>query len=221
MNRFVLIGVVSIVSMLCIPSVGHTQMTKRLVAFQNVRETALPEFAFVSDTSEAVRVLTRALTITLNHADVATEMLSHAEEFVGVKYKYGGISPKRGFDCSGFVQYVFAKTGIQLPRTAYEMARPGERLERDIAKLLPGDLLFFAAPGSHRRIDHVAIYAGNYHVIHATKHRGVKFDSIGGVRGGWLAQHFVGARLLAPRQPELPAQPVQRVFSSMAGLPID
>jgi cell wall-associated NlpC family hydrolase len=184
-----------------LPAVGHTQMTKRFVAFHNVPDTVVPAFAFVQDTSEAVRELTRALTITLNHVDETTAMLSHAEEFVGVHYKYGGVSPKRGFDCSGFVQYVFAKTGIQLPRTAYEMARPAARLENDIAKLLPGDLLFFATPGNHRRIDHVAIYAGNYRVIHATKHRGVKFDSIGGIKGGWLAQHFVGARMLVPRQP--------------------
>ncbi len=217
MKKFVLIGVVSIVCTLCLPSVGHTQMTKRLVAFQNAPDTVVPAFGFVTDTSEAARVLTRALTLTLNHVDATTAMLSNAEEFVGVKYRYGGISPKRGFDCSGFVQFVFAKTGIQLPRTAFEMARRGERLESDIAKLLPGDLLFFAAPGSHRKIDHVAIYAGNNRVIHATKHRGVKFDSIGGTKGHWLEEHFVGARLLAPRQPA----PAHTATVTVPEIPID
>jgi cell wall-associated NlpC family hydrolase len=206
MNRFVLIGVVSIVSVLLIPSVGHTQMTKRLVAFQNVPDTVVPAFAFVVDTSEAVRVLTRALTTTLTHADAATTTLWNAEMFVGVRYRYGGISPKRGFDCSGFVQYVFAKTGIQLPRTAHEMAGSTAKLESDIAKLLPGDLLFFAAPGDRRKIDHVAIYAGNYRVIHATKHRGVKIDSIGSTKGRWLARYFVGARLVTPRPSAQAAQ---------------
>jgi cell wall-associated NlpC family hydrolase len=199
-NRFVLIGFVMIVcTLFVVPSNGYAQMTKRILAFESVRDTVMPEFTFVADTSEAARILTRALSATLTRTDAAMSMLSQAGMFLGVRYRYGGISPKRGFDCSGFVQYVFAKTGIQLPRTAHEMAGSREKLESDIAKLLPGDLLFFADPRNRRRIDHVAIYAGNFRVIHATKHRGVKFDSIGSTRGRWLSRHFVGARLIAPR----------------------
>ncbi len=86
-----------------------------------------------------------------------------AFNLVGSPYRYGGTSPKRGFDCSGLVTYTHHKVGVTVPRTAdaqYLNAEPVRR--RD---LRPGDLVFFAIPG--RRDLHVGIYTGNGTFVHA------------------------------------------------------
>lgn len=84
---------------------------------------------------------------------------------IGKRYVYGGESPSRGFDCSGLVQYVAAALHIQLPRTARQQARVGDAIPTDTSRLLPGDLLTF---GNGKRITHIAIYAGNGRMIHAS-----------------------------------------------------
>ncbi|MFO0509789.1 MAG: C40 family peptidase, partial [Gammaproteobacteria bacterium] len=71
-----------------------------------------------------------------------TALVDNALSFIGVPYRFGGSSPASGFDCSGFVKYVFSKTfDLSLPRTAREMARGGMAVAR--GELQPGDLVFF------------------------------------------------------------------------------
>ena len=70
----------------------------------------------------------------------ADSIVNFAKKFQGVKYKYGGQDPK-GFDCSGFVCYVFAHNGIKLPRTADAQAMLGKEITRK--NILPGDLVYF------------------------------------------------------------------------------
>jgi len=84
---------------------------------------------------------------------------------LGVPYRYGGISRKQGFDCSGLMQFAYAKAGIELPRTAREQFQATERLERK--DLRPGDLVFFRING--RTIDHVGMYLGDGRFIHAPR----------------------------------------------------
>src|SRR5690349_19093625 len=96
----------------------------------------------------------------------ASRVLPTAERYLGVPYRWGGTSPKTGFDCSGFTQYVFAKHGTRLPRTSREQAASGQRVRPVWSSLRPGDLVMFAEPG--RRISHVAIYAGRRRIIHAS-----------------------------------------------------
>ena len=119
-------------------------------------------------------------------------MLRTAETYRGVKYVWGGSSPSQGFDCSGFTKYVFAKYGIALPRTSREQARAGGGVAADFRALRPGDLMLFAEPG--QAISHVAIYAGDGRIIHAS-------SSVGGVGytdlnsgGDWFIDYFVAAR---------------------------
>ena len=123
----------------------------------------------------------------------AARVLPTAEHYLGVPYRWGGTSPKTGFDCSGFVQYVFAKHGTELPRTSREMASSGTRLPPDWSALKPGDLVMFAEPGE--RISHVAIYAGKRRIIHASSSgRRVRYDALDTKRGKWFARRIVAAR---------------------------
>jgi cell wall-associated NlpC family hydrolase len=81
-------------------------------------------------------------------------VIAIAARYVGVPYVYGGSSP-RGFDCSGYVQYVYRQLGVSLPRVADAQLRASRQISRSQAK--PGDLVFFLSGGSAY---HVAIYAG-------------------------------------------------------------
>jgi cell wall-associated NlpC family hydrolase len=116
-----------------------------------------------------------------------------AERYIGVKYKWGGTSPTGGFDCSGYVQYVFAKHGVKLPRTSRAQASAGDRVALDFAALRTGDLLMFASKG--QPISHVAIYAGNKRIIHSSKSgSGVRYDNLTTARGAWYRENAVVAR---------------------------
>ena len=134
----------------------------------------------------------------------AARVLPTAEKYLGVPYRWGGTSPRTGFDCSGFVQYVFAKHGARLPRTARQQASSGQRLRPVWSALRPGDLVMFAERG--RGISHVAIYVGRRRIIHATSSgRRVRYDALDTKRGQWFARHLVAARRVSPRGASLVA----------------
>lgn len=90
------------------------------------------------------------------------QILKVAQSLKGVPYRYGGTSPSSGFDCSGFTSYVYAKAGVDLPRTSSAQANAVQRISASTLKA--GDLVFFHSGGS---VYHVGIYAGNGHVWHA------------------------------------------------------
>ena len=108
-----------------------------------------------------------------------------AMQYLGVPYVWGGSSPA-GFDCSGFIQYVFAQVGVQLPHHAASQYSYGVPVP--YGEMQPGDLVFFDGLG------HAGIYIGGGQFIHSP-HTGdvVKISSI----SGWYADRWVGARRLA------------------------
>jgi peptidoglycan DL-endopeptidase CwlO len=121
----------------------------------------------------------------------ASRVLRIANDYVGVPYVWGGNTP-RGFDCSGFTKYVFAKTGITLPRTSREQVRAGDAVAPDFRALRPGDLMLFAEPGE--AISHVAIYVGNGRIIHSSgSNGGVGYTDLNN-GGDWFVAYFVAAR---------------------------
>ena len=91
-------------------------------------------------------------------------VVTTAKRMLGVKYRYGGTSPNRGFDCSGLVQYSHRLAGINIPRTTSQQYRAAKRISKRYLKA--GDLVFFKTTPS-RGISHVGIYLGNNKFIHA------------------------------------------------------
>lgn len=100
--------------------------------------------------------------------DWGDRLVSRAMNYLGTPYRYGGISPKTGFDCSGFVYYLYdAVFGQRIPRMPHDMVREATPVAR--SDLQKGDLVMFGHRGG--RITHVGIYSGNGQFVHAT-HRG-------------------------------------------------
>lgn len=129
---------------------------------------------------------------TRNTSAAARRVVPDAEQYIGVPYVYGGSTP-RGFDCSGFVQYVYARQGVDLPRTARQMAGSGAAINR--SAMTVGDLMLFVQNG---RISHVAIYAGSGRFIHSSSSGGgVSYDNLNTRRGQWFADHLVAIRRVA------------------------
>ena len=99
-------------------------------------------------------------------------ILKQAYNYLGAPYRLGSsLKTSRATDCSGFVQFIYQKSNIDLPRSSTEQAREGQVVTRtlNLARLLPGDLLFF---GNRRRhINHVGIYLGEGKMIHASNSR--------------------------------------------------
>lgn len=91
------------------------------------------------------------------------DLCQYAKQFIGNPYVWGGTSLTGGADCSGFVQSVFKKFGVSLPRTSREQSKTGTKISLGDAK--PGDLIFYAKGGT---INHVALYIGNGQVVHAS-----------------------------------------------------
>ena len=113
-------------------------------------------------------------------------LIASSFQYVGVPYWFGGTSP-RGFDCSGFVRYVFSSIGVNLPRMADEQFGVGRPVSSE--RLQPGDLVFFETyePGP----SHVGIYIGNSQFISATSSRGV---AVADLYGHYWGERYIGAR---------------------------
>lgn len=122
-------------------------------------------------------------------SDTAQEIMISALSLTGIKYKYGGSSPETGFDCSGFVRYVFQHAAnLTLPHGARALSQLGESVTME--QLQPGDLVFFNTLKS--AFSHVGIYLGDKRFIHAPSSGGgihvVNMDD------AYWAKRFNGAR---------------------------
>jgi peptidoglycan DL-endopeptidase CwlO len=95
----------------------------------------------------------------------ADKVLSIAADLKGVRYRFGGASPTSGFDCSGYMAYVFNKVGIQLPHSSGAIRSTAEKINK--ADLKKGDLIFWHSASG--RVFHVGIYAGAGQAWHAPR----------------------------------------------------
>jgi cell wall-associated NlpC family hydrolase len=117
------------------------------------------------------------------------QIVSDARLFTGVPYLWGGCSAL-GVDCSGFSQLLHRLAGVTLPRDADMQFDAGRTVSEPYQ---PGDLLFFGELGDQRKITHVAVSLGGWHIIHSSRSRnGVHEDDVREVEH--LRESFVGAR---------------------------
>ena len=95
------------------------------------------------------------------------DVVAEARQYLGVPYVWGGTSPT-GMDCSGLVQLVYKKFGIDLPRVSYQQAEAG-RPVASMAEAQPGDLIAWDNSSRNNGVDHIAIYIGNGQMIEAPR----------------------------------------------------
>ncbi len=124
------------------------------------------------------------------------------EPLIGISYRYGGTTTK-GFDCSGFVRYVFKQFDIELPRSSSDMIKLGQKVTKN--ELRPGDLVFFNTSG--KGVSHVGIYMGDNKFVHSSTSKGVVYTDLD---SEYYAKRYVGARRI------LDAQTYQKIAADPA-----
>lgn len=142
--------------------------------------------SFAQQTTAAAEAQTPAFQ---RYTQAAGELVDEAMGYLGIRYRFGGTSPETGLDCSGLVMNVFRNAiGLDLPRTASEMARMGDNIGRQ--ELKPGDLVFFNT--MRRAFSHVGIYVGDGKFIHAPRSGAkVRVEDMG---ASYWQRRFNGAR---------------------------
>lgn len=133
------------------------------------------------------------------------DILINALSLTGIKYRYGGSSPETGFDCSGFVRYVFSEAAnIALPHNARAISQIGNMISPD--KLEPGDLVFFNT--MKKTFSHVGIYLGNNRFIHAPSSGGGIY--VAEMGDAYWSKRFDGARRIVGTPPQATHRAVVR-----------
>jgi cell wall-associated NlpC family hydrolase len=119
---------------------------------------------------------------------VRYKLVKMARTFLGLPYRWGGMSERRGVDCSGLVKVLFAKLHVELPRSSREQIQSGKEISLD--QLETGDLVFFSNQGEIPT--HVGVYLGNDQFLHAEQKAGRVI--ITNLKDPWYARRFLGAR---------------------------
>lgn len=114
------------------------------------------------------------------------KIVETGKNYIGVPYVFGGTTPS-GFDCSGFLQYVFKQHGYNIPRLADEQYNLGSSAK--VSQLSPGDLVFFSTYASG--VSHCGIYVGDRRFLHASSSKGIRIDSLD---SDYWSSKFVGAK---------------------------
>lgn len=117
------------------------------------------------------------------------KIVSTAKSYMGIPYVFGGDTPEEGFDCSGYLEYVFAQNGIGIPRTADEQYKLGKAVKT--SQLTEGDLVFFTTyePGA----SHCGLYLGDDNFIHASS-SGVRIDNLS--NSYWSSAYLGGKHIV-------------------------
>jgi cell wall-associated NlpC family hydrolase len=119
------------------------------------------------------------------------KIISSGQKYLGVPYRFGAPSGiTYAFDCSSFIQHVFKKNGVTLPRTTTAQAVKGQKVAK--GSLSMGDLVFFKTNG--RSISHVAIYAGNNKILHSSSSKGVTIADLS--TNYWKTKYVTARRVL-------------------------
>ena len=172
-----------------------------------------PHFTSIWETNEPLPPLSRRFN-RFEPASLPEQLLEQAQHYLNAPYRRGAsLQTGKSTDCSGFVQFLYRKFNIDLPRVSAAQAQEGTvaACSMDFSRLLPGDLLFFRDGGKH--IGHEGIYLGEAKMIHASSHgRGV---TVSDLRQPYYQRQFVVAKRLfaAPK----PYQSLSRGNPGQAG----
>lgn len=156
------------------------------ISKENVREEDGRYYVDCNMNSEHLRSFDRAAAE--EAMQIKRALCKTAESLLGVRYRWGGTTPK-GFDCSGFIRYVFQKNGIELKRTSQDQLSDGIVVAKEDMQV--GDLVYFTGTHSGAMVTHVGMYIGDNQMIHADNH-GVSIDS--------LDSRYYSARFLCARR---------------------
>ena len=133
----------------------------------------------------------------LSAVTMRDSLVAFARAQVGKRYRLGGASPDRGFDCSGLVKYVLDAFKVHVPRTSVAQSHAGDAIPRDPRQLRPGDLVLFGRPRAG--VSHVGIYVGNGRFVHASSIAGRVVESRIDRRPSATIKAFKSARrVIAP-----------------------
>ncbi len=160
------------------------------VPFENRANPKSPIF-FRGGKSTGTAVSVSAYKASANYISTkANKIITTAKKYIGVPYVWAGTTPK-GFDCSGFTQYVFKQHGIGLNRTTDTQYKQGTYVSKK--NLQPGDLVFFQ--NTYRKgISHVGIYIGDGKFIHASSSKGITITPLS--NSYWAARYYGARRVL-------------------------
>lgn len=134
---------------------------------------------FSASFAQSSAVANNTLRVTTDQYFSSVEgMIELGKKYLGVRYTYGGTSPS-GFDCSGFVSFLFNSYGFKISKASRDLAHFGTKVDGDC--LQPGDLAFFKGRSSKSTdVGHVALVIqaidGRWDIIHATVHKGIWID---------------------------------------------
>ena len=124
-----------------------------------------------------------------NRDELRENIITTANRYVGIPYRWGGESARTGFDCSGLTMVVYRLNGLELPRSSRKQWKTGKPIKR--GKLAKGDLVFFATSGG-KQVSHVGIYTGGNKFLHAPG-RGRKIRT-SSMSNNYFKSRYLGAR---------------------------
>lgn len=141
-----------------------------------------------STSSASTSVSTASYASTSSASGTRQQIVDYAATLLGCKYVYGGNTPS-GFDCSGYVKYVFAHFGVNLSRTSASQYSNSVHIRK--SDLNVGDLVFFSQARGSSKVGHVGIYVGGGQFIHAASPgKGVRYDSLS---DSYYSSHYIGS----------------------------